>query len=330
MRVAAAVCGGSRRLAAAAMVLWATTFAALAEAEYPERTVRMLFGYAPGVDVVARLLADKLSDAFGKPVIVDNVTGAGGAIAADRVAKAVPDGYTIAVLAGGNIVVNPSLYRKLSYDPLKDLAPVTQVYAYPNVLSVNNDVPAKTLAELVALAKATPGRLTYGHSGLGTSPHLAGEVFNYMAHIDVQQVPFRGSSLIVTDLMGGRITMSFIPPVASLSLIREGKIRPIAVTSLTRAPFLPDIPTIAESGYPGYDVTGWFGLVAPPGTPVAVIDKLNRETVRIMTLPDIREKLEGIGIVPLVNTPAEFGALIKKEAAYWAQMVKNTGIKPIE
>jgi tripartite-type tricarboxylate transporter receptor subunit TctC len=151
-----------------------------------------------------------------------------------------------------------------------------------------------------------------------------------MAHIDVQQVPFRGSSLIVTDLMGGRITMSFIPPVASLSLIREGKIRPIAVTSLTRAPFLPDVPTIAESGYPGYDVTGWFGLVAPPGTPVAIIDKLNRETVRIMTRPEIREKLESIGIVPLVNTPAEFGALIRKESAYWAEMIKNTGIKPIE
>jgi tripartite-type tricarboxylate transporter receptor subunit TctC len=312
------------------MVLWATAFAAFAETEYPERTVRMLFGYAPGVDTVARLLADKLTDVFGKPVIVDNVTGAGGAIAADRVAKAVPDGYTIAVLAGGNIVVNASLYRKLPYDPLKDLAPVTQVYAYPNVLSVNNDVPAKTLAELVALARASPGKLTYGHSGLGTSPHLAGEVFNYLAHIDVQQVPFRGSSLIVTDLMGGRITMSFIPPVASLSLIREGKIRPIAVTSLTRAPFLPDIPTIAESGYPGYDVTGWFGLVAPPGTPGAIIDRLNRETVRIMTRPEIREKLESIGIVPLVNTPAEFGALIRKESAYWAEMIKNTGIKPIE
>ena len=311
-------------------MLWTTAFAALAETEYPERTVRMLFGYAPGVDVVARLLADKLTDAFGKPVIVDNVTGAGGAIAADRVAKAVPDGYTIAVLAGGNIVVNGSLYRKLAYDPLKDLAPVTQVYAYPNVLSVNNDVPAKTRRGARRARTASPGKLTYGHSGLGTSPHLAGEVFNYMAHIDVQQVPFRGSSLIVTDLMGGRITMSFIPPVASLSLMREGKIRPIAVTSLTRAPFLPDVPTIAESGYPGYDVTGWFGLVAPPGTPVAVIDKLNRETVRIMTRPDIREKLEGIGIVPLVNTPAEFGALIKKESAYWAQMIKNTGIQPIE
>jgi tripartite-type tricarboxylate transporter receptor subunit TctC len=312
------------------MVLWATTFAALAETEYPERTIRMLFGYAPGVDVVARLLADKLTDVFGKPVIIDNITGAGGAIAADRVAKAVPDGYTIAVLAGGNIVVNASLYRKLPYDPLKDLAPVTQVYAYPNVLSVNNDVPAKTVAELVALARASPGKLTYGHSGLGTSPHLAGEVFNYMAHIDVQQVPFRGSSLIVTDLMGGRITMSFIPPVASLSLIREGKIRPIAVTSPMRAPFLPDIPTIAESGYPGYDVTGWFGLFAPPGTPVAVIDKLNQATVKIMTSPEIREKLLALGIVPLSNTPAEFGALIREEAAYWAQMIKNTGIKPIE
>jgi tripartite-type tricarboxylate transporter receptor subunit TctC len=328
--VKAIISGGSRRLVAAAMMLWATTFAALAQAEYPDRTIRMLFGFAPGVDVVARLLADKLTDVLGKPVIVENVTGAGGNIAVDRVAKAAPDGYTIAVVAGGNVVVNGSLYRKLSYDPLKDLAPITQVYGYPNVLVVNNDVRAKSVAELVALARASPGTLTYGHSGLGTSLHLAGELFNYMAHIDVQQVPFRGSSLVVTDLMGGRITMSFIPPTATLPLMNEGRIRPLAVTSAQRAPFLPNIPTMAESGYPGYEVPGWFGMVAPPKTPAAVIDRLNRETVKIMTSPEVRKKLEAIGIIPLANTPAEFGASIKKEAAYWAKVIKDTGIRPID
>jgi tripartite-type tricarboxylate transporter receptor subunit TctC len=324
----AVVSGGSRRFAAAAMVLWATAFAALAETEYPDRTIRMLFGFAPGVDVVARLLADKLTDVLGKPVIVENVTGAGGNIAMDRVAKATPDGYTIAVVAGGNVVVNGSLYRKLAFDPLKDFAPVTQVYGYPNVLVVNNDVPAKSVAELVALAKASPGKLTYGHSG--HSLHLAGELFNYMAHVDVQQVPFRGSSLVVTDLMGGRITMSFIPPTATLPLMNEGKIRPLAVTSPERAPFLPNIPTMAESGYPGYEVPGWFGMVAPVKTPAAVIDRLNRETVKIMGSPEIRERLNAIGIVPLANTPAEFAALISKEAAYWAKVIKDTGIRPID
>jgi tripartite-type tricarboxylate transporter receptor subunit TctC len=307
-----------------------STFSAGAQTEYPERNIRLLFGFAPGVDTVARLLADRLGETLGKPVIVENVTGAGGNIAADRVAKAAPDGYTIGVLAGGNIVVNGSLYKKLSYDPIKDLAPITQVYAYPNVLVVNNDVPAKNVAELVALARASPGALTFGHSGMGTSLHLAGEVFKYMAHIDVQQVPFRGSSLVVTDLMGGRITMSFIPPTATLPLIREGKIRALAVTSRERAPFLPDVPTLDESGFPGFDVTGWFGMVAPAGTSAAVIDKLNRETVKIMALPDMRDKLDAIGIVPLGSSPPQFADLIKAETAYWARMIKDTGIRPIE
>jgi tripartite-type tricarboxylate transporter receptor subunit TctC len=317
-------------LAGAVSFLSFASSAAKAEVDYPERNIRLLFGFAPGVDTVARLLADKLSDTMGKPVIVENVTGAGGNIAADRVAKAAPDGYTIAVLAGANIVVNGTLYKKLSYDPLKDLAPVTQVYGYPNVLTVNNDVPAKNVAELVALARASPGKLTYGHSGMGTSLHLAGELFNYMAHIDVQQVPFRGSSLVVTDLMGGRITMSFIPPTATLELMREGKIRALAVTSLKRAPFLPDVPTLDESGYPGFDVTGWFGMVAPAGTPAPILDRLNRETVKIMATPDMHDKLYAIGIVPLGSTRAQFADIIKAEAAYWARTIKATGIKPIE
>jgi tripartite-type tricarboxylate transporter receptor subunit TctC len=312
----------------AALVLLAT-FPAVAQTEYPERNIRLLFGFAPGVDVVVRLLADKLGETLGKPVVVENVTGAGGNIATDRVAKATPDGYTIGVVAAANVVVNVSLYKRLPYE-VADLIPVTQVYGYPNVLVVNNDVPAKSVAELVKLARASPGRLTFGHSGMGTSLHLAGELFNFMAHVDVQQVPFRGSSLVVTDLMGGRITMSFIPPTATLELMREGKIRALAVTSPRRAPFLPDIPTMEESGYPGFDVPGWFGMVAPAGTPSSIIDRLDHETVKIMASPDVRQKLDAIGIVPLGNTPAQFADIIKKETAYWARMIKDTGMRQID
>jgi tripartite-type tricarboxylate transporter receptor subunit TctC len=303
---------------------------ALGQSTFPNRKIRLLFGFAPGVDVVVRILANKLAETLGQPVIVENLTGAAGNIAADRLAKAPPDGYTIGVLAAANIVVNGSLYKSLPYDPVRDLAPVTQVYEYPDVLIVNNDVPAKSVAELVALARASPGKLTYGHAGLGTSMHLAGELFNVMAHVDAQQVPFRGSSLIIADLVGGHVTMSFIPPTTTLSLMREGKVRALAVTSLKRAPFLPDLPTMDESGFPGFNVTAWFGMFAPAGTPAAVIDKLNRETVKIMTSPDVQDKLYAIGIEPLGNTPTEFAAVIKSEIPYWAKVIKDTDIKQIE
>jgi tripartite-type tricarboxylate transporter receptor subunit TctC len=210
------------------------------------------------------------------------------------------------------------------------LAPVTQVYGYTDVLVVNNDVPAKNVAGLVALARAKPGQLTYGHSGIGTSLHLAGELFNAMAHVDVQQVPFRGSSLVITDVIGGRITMSFIPPIGTLSIILEGKVRALAVTSLKRAPFLPDVPTMDESGFPGFDVTTWWGMFVPAGTSAAVIEKLNRETVKIMALPDINDKLRALGIVPLSNTPAQFEDVIRSEAPYWARLIKDAGIQQIE
>ncbi len=290
----------------------------------------MLYGFAPGTDTVVRLLADKLGDALRKPVIVENVTGAGGNIAADRTAKAAPDGYTVGVLPHGNMAVNVSLYKKLPYDPVKDLSPVTLVYGYPNVLAVNNDVPAKSVGELVALARASPGKLTFGSSGAGTSLHLSGELFKTMAHVDVQHVPFRGSTLVMTDLMGGRITMSFIPPTATLSLLREGKVRPLAVTSLTRVPFLPDLPTMDESGFPGFNITAWFGLFAPAGTPDAIIGLLHQETARIMTSADVRNKLEAIGISPMTSTPAELADKIKTEVPYWAKIIKDAEITPID
>jgi tripartite-type tricarboxylate transporter receptor subunit TctC len=203
-------------------VLASGTVPALAQSNYPDRNIRLLFGFTPGVDTAARLLADRLRVALGKAVIVENVTGASGHIAAERVAKSGPDGYTIGLMPAANIVVDGTLYKRLPYDPLKDLVPVTQVYGYTDVLVVNNDVPAKDVTGLVALARAKPGQLTYGHSGVGTSLHLAGELFNAMAHVDVQQVPFRGSSLVITDVIGGRITMSFIPPIGTLSIILEG------------------------------------------------------------------------------------------------------------
>jgi tripartite-type tricarboxylate transporter receptor subunit TctC len=320
----------SIRLVVIALLLAGAAVPAVAQSNYPDRNIRLLFGFAPGVDTAARLLADKLGVALGKAVIVENVTGASGHIAADRVAKASPDGYTIGVMPAANIVVDGTLYKRLPYDPLKDLVPVTQVYGYTDVLVVNNDVPAKNVGELVALARAKPGQLTYGHSGIGTSLHLAGELFNAMAHVDVQQVPFRGSSLVITDVMGGRITMSFIPPIGTLSIILEGKVRALAVTSLKRAPFLSDVPTMDESGFPGFDVTTWWGMLVPAGTPAPVIEKLNRETVKIMALPDMHDKLRALGIVPLSNTPARFADVIRAEAPYWARLIKDAGIKQIE
>ena len=293
---------GSMRLAFVAAFLAAITVPALAQSSYPDRNIRLVFGFPPGVDTAVRLLADKLGEAIGKPVIVENVTGAAGIIAADRIAKAAPDGYTIGVLASPQIVTHGSLYKRLPYDPVRDLAPVTQVYGYPNVLVVNNDVPAKSVAELVALARASPGKLTFGHPGLGSAGHLAGELLNFMAHIDTQQVPFRGSSLVITDVMGGRITMSFMPPITGLSLIREGKIRTLAVTSLKRAPFLADIPTMDESGFPGFDVTVWAGLFVPAGTSRAIIERLHRETVKITALPDVRDKFHAMGIATPQHT----------------------------
>ena len=302
---------------------------AFSQTSYPDRSIRMLFGFAPGTDTVVRLLADKLGDALRKPVIVENVTGAGGNIAADRTAKAAADGYTVGMLAQANTAVAVSLYKKLPYDPVKDLSPVTLIYGYPNVLAVNNDVPAKSVGELVALARASPGKLTFGSAGAGTSLHFSGELFKTMAHVDVQHVPFRGSSLVMTDLMGGRITMSFIPPTASLALLREGKVRPLAVTSLTRVPFLPDLPTMDESGFPGFNITAWFGLFVPAGTPEAIIGRLHQETARIMMSADVRDKVEVIGISPMTSTPAELANKIKTETPYWAKIIKDAEIAPV-
>ncbi len=320
----------SIRHAVAAAFLALLTVPVIAQTNYPERNIRLLYGFPAGADIVARLLAEKLAEALGKPVIVENLTGAAGNIAADRTAKAAPDGHTIGLLTGANIVINVSLYNKLAFDPARDLIPVTQVFGYPNVLVVDNDVPVKSVEELVALARAQPGKLSYGHSGHGTTQHLAGELFKATASLDIQDVPYRGPPQIVADLIGGRITMSFIATGGTLALMKERKIKPLAVTSRKRAPFFPDLPTMEEAGFPGFDMTVWFGLFAPAGTAAPIIDRLHRETTRIMGQEDVRRRLYDIGLEPLGNSPAEFAELIKAETPYWARVIKDLGIKRID
>jgi tripartite-type tricarboxylate transporter receptor subunit TctC len=304
----------------------------LAQTNYPEQSVRILVGFPPGVapDVTARLIADKFTEAWGKAVVVENVTGAGSNIATDRVAKAPADGYTL--LMGGNsaLVMSPSLYDKLPYDPVKDLAPISQVFIAANLLVVPPDVRAKTLPELVALARAQPGKLTYGHAGVGASQHLGGELFKSMAHIDIQPIAYRGTTAVLPDLLAGRLTMSFANIANALPLVREGKLRVFAVSSRRRSAAAPDIPTMAESGYPGFDAVPWFGLLAPVGTPPAVIDKVHRETVRVLALPEVRRSLDLLGLDLIGNSPAEFANVIKAEIPQWAAVIKAAGIKAAE
>ena len=299
---------------------------------YPEQGIKIVVGFPPGVapDVTARLLADKFSEAWGKPVVVENVTGAGSNIATDRVAKAAPDGYTL--LMGGNsaLVISPSLYDKLPYDPLRDFTPISQVFIAANLLVVPPDVPAKTLSDLVTLARAQPGQLTYGHAGIGTSQHLAAELFKYMAHIDIQPVAYRGTTAVLPDLLAGRLTMSFANILNALPLSREGKLIAFAVTSRERSGAAPDIPTMAELGYPGFEAVPWFGLMAPSGTPQVVIDKVHHETARTLSQPDARRRLAELGVDLIGNTPAEFAAVIKAEIPQWAAVIKGAGIKAIE
>ena len=313
----------------AALMVLLTAQSADAQSAYPDRQVRILVGFTPGTapDVSARLLANKFSESWGVPVTVENVTGAGSNIATDRVAKSTPDGYTL--LMGGNsaLVISPSLYDKLPYDPINDFAPISQVFIAANILVVHPDVPAKTLPELVALTRANPGKLTYGHAGIGTSQHLAGELFKYMAHVDIQPVAYRGSTAVVPDLLAGRITMFFGNIVNVLALVREGKLRAFAVTSLKRSAEAPDLPTMAESGFPGFEAVPWFGLMAPAGTPTNIIDKLHRATVKVLAMPDVHKKLEDLGLDVIGNSPAEFTAIIKSETPQWAKVIKEAGIK---
>src|SRR3954471_4472533 len=313
----------------AALLVLLTAQTASAQSSYPNRPVKILVGFTPGTapDLAARILADRFSEVWGTPFVVEYIPAAGGNTATDRVAKAAADGYTL--LMGGNpsLVINPSLYETLPFDPIKDFAPISQVFIAANVLAVPPEVPVKTVAELVALAKAQPGKLSYGHAGVGTSQHLAGELFKYMAHVDIAPVPYRGTTAFMPDLLANRITMSFANIVNVLPLAKEGKLRTLAVTSIKRSGLAPDLPTMAESGFPGFEAVPWFGLLAPSGTPKDIIDKLHGETVKTLALPEVRRKFDELGLEPVGNMPAEFAAVIKKETPEWAKVIKEAGIK---
>jgi tripartite-type tricarboxylate transporter receptor subunit TctC len=301
---------------------------AMAQTDYPDRAIRLIVGFPAGgpPDIAARTLADGFTETWGRPVTVENVTGAGGNVANERVARSAPDGYTLAMTTSGSIVANPSLYERMSFDPVRDLAPISITVATPIALTANNDLPVRNVQDLVLLARGQPGRLTYGSAGVGTPAHLVAELFKSMAHVDIVHVPYRGMPQAMPDLLAGRISMAFPNLSVALPLIREGKIRALAVSSLTRPEVAPELPTLAESGFPGFNAPAWYGLMAPAETPVAIIDTLQRETARILRSPDIRKRLNELGMEVVANTPAEFSASIQAETAQWSKLIKERGL----
>jgi tripartite-type tricarboxylate transporter receptor subunit TctC len=294
---------------------------------YPDRAIRIIVGFTAGsaTDITARMVAQRLNDAWAVPVTVENIAGNGGSIGGERVARSPPDGYTLYWGANGAMTINPSLQVNPTFDPIRDLAPVARLLVMPSILAVNLDVPAKTVAELIALAKAQPGKLTYASPGTGTPQHIAGEVLKRAAGIDIVHVPYRGANF--TDVIAGRVTMTFQNAGSILPTVREGKLRPLAVTSLKRSPNMPEYPTMIEAGVADFEVTSWFGLLAPAGTPVSVIDRLHREAVRIVSQPDMREKFALIGLDVVGDAPDVFAEIIRIDTAKWAKVIKDAGIK---
>ena len=313
----------------AALALSLASLVAHAQPTYPEKPVRIIVGFPAGVapDIAARVLAEKLAEAWGKPVVVENVTGAGGNIGAERVAKAAPDGYTLGMVGNGSLVFSTGMYDKLPFDPVKDFAPITQVFVAANALVVPADSPIKSLPELVALARAQPGKLTYAHAGAGTSQHLGAELFKLMAQVDIRPVAYRGTTALLPDLLAGRVSMSFANVANALALVREGKLRAFAVSSAKRSASAPDLPTMAESGYPGFEAVPWFGLMGPAATPAALVERLNRDTIKVLNTPEVRKRLNSFGMDLVLGTPAEFAAAIERELPAWTKLIRQAGIK---
>jgi len=295
---------------------------------YPNRPVRILVPFPPGagVDIVARMLGLPLTDLWGQAAVVDNRPGAGGTIACELAAKAAPDGYTLLLGNISTFAMAPSLYKKVNYDPVQSFAPITLVNTSANVLVAHPSVPATTTQALIALAKAKPGQINYASAGSGTSPHLAAELFKSMAGVDLVHVPYKGSPQALTDLLGGQTQIMFASLVSALPHIRQARLRALGVTSLKRAAALPDLPAISEAGLRGYDVSVWMGIVAPAGTPPAIIAQLNRQIAALLQSPDIRERLAVQGLEAASNSPAEFRTYIASEVRKWAVVIKQAGV----
>lgn len=316
-------------LAAALAAAAAAQAAQPAPGRYPDRPIRMLIAQAPGgnADIIARALAEGLAERLGQNVVPDNRPGASGIIATELTVRAAPDGYTI-LLVPSSFGVNPAVTRKLPYDQLKDLAPITHVASAPNVLVVGPALPIRSVADLVKAAKANPGKLTYGSSGNLGSPHLAGELFELMTGTDMIHVPYKGAAIAMLDLIGGRISLSFASLPSAIGHIRSGKLQAIAVTSDRRFPLLPDLPTLAESGLPGFETSAWQGLVVPAKTPPAIIKRLNAEAVAVINQPAMRERMVQNGAIPVASTPEELWDFARRQIEKWGKVVKAAGITP--
>lgn len=296
---------------------------------YPSRPVTLVVGFAPGggTDTVARIVQGELATRLGQQVVVDNKPGAGGAIATDLTAKAPPDGHTIHLANVGSLTVAPHTVANLSYDPLKDIAPITMAVIFANVICVHSSVPAKTLADLVKMARDKPGTVTYGSSGINGAAHLAGEMLKMMSRADFVHVPFKGGAPALQALLGNQTPAAILTPVSALPHAKAGTIRALATTGAKRAELMPEVPTVAEQGYPGYEAINWYAVVAPAKTPRPVIERLNRDLRAAMATPQVRDALHKQGLEAATGTPEELGAYMKREYDTWARVVKQAGIK---
>jgi tripartite-type tricarboxylate transporter receptor subunit TctC len=300
-----------------------------AQQNWPSQPIRIIVTFTPGgaPDTLARILSEKLQTTLGVSITVENKPGAGGNIGADYVAKSKSDGYTLLLGTVGTQTINPYLYTKIPYNAEKDFTPIAFLAATPNLLVVNNQVPVKTIEELITYAKSKPSELTFGSSGSGTSIHLSGELFKVMAVVEMTHIPYKGRASSIPDLIGGRITMIFDNMPSAIPLVREGSIRAIAVTSLKRSPAAPEIPTISESGLEGFNATSWFALLGPANLPKPILDKLNLETNRVLDTPEIKERLLKLGLETNTGSPDQLNVLIKEESKKWSEVVKKSGAK---
>lgn len=294
---------------------------------FPSKPITIIVPFAAGgtTDILARIIAQGMGAELGQSVVVDNRAGAGGNIGGQVAARAPADGYTLFMGTVGTHAINAALYKKMPFDPIKDFAPLTRVANVPNLLVANPAQPFKTVPELIAYAKANPGKINFGSSGSGSSIHLSGELFKSMAKVDMQHVPYKGSAPAVTDLLGNQIAIMFDNMPSAIQHVRSGKLRAIAVTTAKRSPELPDVPTIAEAGVPGYEATSWFGMFAPAATPAPVVAQLNAAIVKVLAQPDIRKKLAEQGAEAAGETPAQFADFIRKESVKWGKVVKESG-----
>ena len=321
----------SIQLATIATIATLTAFVAAGTfaQDYPNKPVRIVVPFAPGggTDLSARIVAQKLTESLGANFVVDNRPGAAGIVGTEAVAKSKPDGYALLVVSSSH-AMNPAMYSKLPYDTARDFVPVSLLLSGPTLVVAHPSLPAKNARELIALAKAKPGVLTFASAGHGTPPHMAGELFKSLAKIDILHIPYKGNGPAYTDLMAGQVLLMFPNIATSLPYVKTGRMRAIGVGSKQRSQIAPEVPTIHESGLPGYEMSSWFGLLAPAGTPAAVITRLQQEITKIFKMPDVREKLFAQGVEPVGSTPQEFASFLQNETTVWAKVIRSSGLKP--